>query len=393
MTICCIPYWCSFISWVISMTGSTSVMRILWRIFVEANNQILTSGIVAQNHAHLSLCPAAVILARFLLILRSNQCSHLYSNVVPCTAPGIFAVILAFASCLGIQISGNLCPVRSTLCDFCLQDCSTHADIIPVHRRINAPLATGLTGHTLTTYIHKGIQEGLVAAVACCQIQPACCPCLVIIVVIGIVIRRSCFILRLVVLHGEVIQSLCILQVFCIPEVDVVDSQSCGISCCDVACTIACPISSPLALNGFLCFCRTPVAVVIAAAALSDLIAEVCNGITTQGCAVLEVLAEPIGDFFQVCSLTQRIICILKFVVAPAQSCCGITSRHTKLYVVTCIVETANHFIASVAIATPVKCRSRIYIITAHISIIEIHGILQQFCVVVRVRRMNRQIG
>ena len=28
---------------------------------------------------------------------------------------------------------------------------------------------------------------------------------------------------------------------------------------------------------------------------------------------------EVVGDFFQVCSLTQRIICILEFIVAPAQ--------------------------------------------------------------------------
>ena len=364
------------------MTRSCSVVRILRRIFVETNNQILTSGVVTQNHAHLSLTPITVIV---IGVLRNNHCNQLHCSIGSCTAPacpvwhpelGLIGAVLAYI---------RICPFP-VACNLTIQSCCTRFCVAPAKRCINfAPLTVA----SCEEVVHKV----LVLVILCSQIQETSCPSLIIFISIRSIETVCTFFCTLIILCGEIVQCFCILQVFCIAKVQVVYCQSCCIFCCNIACTIACPECLTTTLNGFLCFRRTPVAVVIAAAALSDLITEVCNGITAQGCAVLEVLAEPIGDFFQVCSLTQRIICILKFVVAPAQCCCGITSRQTKLYVVTCIVETANDFIASVAIATPVKCRSRIYIVTAHISIVEIHGILQQFCVVVRVRRMNRQIG
>ena len=382
MTICCIPYWCSFIRRSISVTGSCSVVRILWRIFVETNNQILTSGVVTQNHAHLSLTPITVIV---IGVLRNNHCNQLHCSIGSCTAPacpvwhpelGLIGAVLAYI---------RICPFP-VACNFTIQSCCTRFCVAPAKRCINfAPLAIA----SCEEVVHKV----LVLVILCSQIQETSCPSLIIFISIRSIKTVCTVCCTLIILCGELVQCLCILQIFCIAEVQVIYCQSCCIFCCNIACTIACPECLTTTLNGFLCFRRAPVAVVIAAAAFANLIAEFRNRVTAQNSAVLEVLAEPIGDFFQVCSLTQRIICILEFIVAPAQCCCGITSRQTKLYMVTCIVETANHFIASVAIATPVKCRSRIYIIAAHISIIEIHGILQQFCVVVRVRRMNRQIG
>ena len=364
------------------MTGSCSVVRILWRFFVETNNQILTSGVVTQNHAHLSLTPITVIV---IGVLRNNHCNQLHCSIGSCTAPacpvwhpelGLIGAVLAYI---------RICPFP-VACNFTIQSCCTRFCVAPAKRCINfAPLTVA----SCEEVVHKV----LVLVILCSQIQETSCPSLIIFISIRRIETACTVCCTLIILCGELVQCLCILQIFCIAEVQVIYCQSCCIFCCNIACTIACPECLTTTLNGFLCFRRTPVAVVIATAAFANLIAEFRNRVTAQNRAVLEVLAEPIGDFFQVCSLTQRIICILKFVVAPAQCCCGITSRQTKLYVVTCIVETANDFIASVAIATPVKCRSRIYIIAAHISIVEIHGILQQFCVVVRVRRMNRQIG
>ena len=382
MAVCFIPCRCCFIGRSISVTRSGSVVRILRRIFVETNDQILTGGVVAQNHAHLCLAPVAVIV---IGVLGNYHCNQLHCSVGSCTAPAcptrhpecaLIGAVLAYI---------RICPFP-VACNFAVQSCCTRFCVAPAKRCINfAPLAIA----SCEEIIHKV----LVLVILCSQIQETSCPSLIIFISIRSIKTVCTVCCTLIILCGELVQCLCILQVFCIAEVQVVYCQSCCIFCCNIACTIACPECLTTTLNGFLCFRRAPVAVVIAAAAFANLIAEFRNRVTAQNSAVLEVLAEPIGDFFQVCSLTQRIICILEFIVTPAQCCCGITSRQTKLYVVTCIVETANHFIASVAIATPVKCRSRIYIIAAHISIVEIHGILQQFCVVVRVRRMNRQIG
>ena len=382
MAVCFIPCRCCFIGRSISVTRSGSVVRIFRRISIETNDQILTGGVVAQNHAHLCLAPVAVIV---IGVLRNNHCNQLHCSVGSCTAPAcptrhpecaLIGAVLAYI---------RICPFP-VACNFAVQSCCTRFSIAPAKRCINfAPLTIA----SCEEIIHKA----LILVILGSQIQETSCPSLIIFISIRSIKTVCTVCCTLIILCGELVQCLCILQVFCIAEVQVIYCQSCCIFCCNIACTIACPECLTTTLNGFLCFRRTPVAVVIAAAAFANLIAEFRNRVTAQNSAVLEVLAEPIGDFFQVCSLTQRIICILEFIVAPAQCCCGITSRQTKLYVVTCIVETANDFIASVAIATPVKCRSRIYIIAAHISIIEIHGILQQFCVVVRVRRMNRQIG
>ena len=355
-------------------------MRILCGVGIHANDKVHVLGVVAQDHCHLCLAPAGIILAALCGILGGDQCSQLHGGVVPCAAPGSFAVILALAGALAVQVSGDLGPVRTAAGDLALEDGSAEADIVPAHGRIYAPLAAGLSGLTSVRGVHKGVQECLISAVSGCQIQPTSCPCLIVIVVIGIVEFGSCRALCLIGADGIVVQCLCIGQVFRIAEVDIVGCQCCGIFCCDVAGIIRSPVCSTQALVG-LGFRRTPGIVVFLT--LAHLIADAGNVIAVQLCACLEVITETVCECLQVCSLSQCVVAVLVLIVAPAQCGSGVACRQTELYVVACVVVTAVHLIGSVAVISPCELRSTSHIAAAHISIIEIHGVLQQLCIVV----------
>ena len=116
---------------------------------------------------------------------------------------------------------------------------------------------------------------------------------------------------------------------------------------------------------------------------LAHLIAEAGNVIAVQLCARLKEIAETVCERLQVCCLSQCVVAVLILIVAPAQCGSGVACRQTKLYVVACIVVTAVHLIGSVAVISPCELRSTSHIAAAHISIIEIHGVLQQLCIVV----------
>ena len=356
------------------------MVRILCGVGIHANHKVHVLGVVAQDHCHLCLAPAGIILAALCGILGGDQCSQLHGGVVPCAAPGIFAVILALAGALAVQVSGDLGPVRTAAGDLTLENGSAEADIVPAHGRIYAPLAAGLSGLTSVRGIHKGVQECLIGAVAGCQIQPASCPCLIVIVVIGIVEVGSHRALCLIGADGIVVQCLCIGQVFLVAEVDIVGCQCCGIFCCDVAGIIRSPVCSTQALVG-LGFRRTPDIVVFLT--LAHLIAETGNVIAVQLCACLEEITETVCERLQVCGLSQRVIAVLVLIVAPAQCGSGVACRQTELYVVACVVETAVYLIGSVAVISPCELRSTSHIAAAHISVVEIHGVLQQLCIVV----------
>ena len=116
---------------------------------------------------------------------------------------------------------------------------------------------------------------------------------------------------------------------------------------------------------------------------LAHLIAEAGNVIAVQLCARLKEVAETVCERLQVCCLSQCVVAVLILIVAPAQCGSGVACRQAKLYVVACIVVTAVHLIGSVAVISPCELRSTSHIAAAHISIIEIHGVLQQLCIVV----------
>ena len=297
------------------IAGSCSVVCILDRIAFHTDYKVCVLGVVAQNHAHLCLAPAGVICTA-LCILGSRQRSHLHRCVIAAAAPGVFTIISAFAVALLIQISGYLRPVRSISSDFTLKNCRTQADIVPAHGRIYTPLAARTAGFTLIAGIHKGVQECLIGVVLCCQVQPACCPCLIIIIVIGSIEITYSIFCGLVVLNGEFVQCLCIRQVFCIAEVDVVYSQCCGISCCNITCAIACLIYLTACIA--LIFRRAPFCVILVS--VSNLINKVGDSTVAQCGAVLEILRKIICNGAQVACLSQRIIAVLEFIVAPAQS-------------------------------------------------------------------------
>ena len=356
------------------------MVRILCRIAVHADNEIHILRVVAQDHAHLCLAPAGIIHAALCRILRGSQCCHLQCSVITCAAPVALAVIGAFTGAFAVQICSDLCPVHCIAGDLTLEDRSTQADIIPAHGGVYAPLASGLTRLTSIGVVHELVQERAVGAVVGCQVQPACSPCLVIIIVIGVVEVCSLRTICLVGLDGIIVQCLCILQVFCIAEVDVVHCQCCCIFCGDVAGIIRSPVCGTQALI-VLGFRRTPDVVV--SLSYAYLVAKACYGVAAQLCACLEEIAETVGQRLQVCSLSQCVIAVFEFIVAPAQGRCGVASRQTKLYVVACIVETAVYFIAAVTAASPAELRGSVNIRTAHIAVVEIHGVLQQLCIVV----------
>ena len=355
-------------------------MRILCGVGVHANDKVDVLGVVAQDHCHLCLAPAGIILSALCGILGGNQCSQLHGGVIPCAAPGSFAVVLALAGALAVQVSGDLGPVRTAAGDLALEDGSTEADIVPAHGGIYAPLAAGLSGLSCAGSIHKGVQECLIGAVAGCQIQPASCPCLIVIIVVGVVEFFSRRALCLIGANGIVVQCLCIGQVFLVAEVDIVCCQCCGIFCCDVAGIIRSPVCGTQALVG-LGFRRAPDIVVFLT--LAHLVADAGNVIAVQLCACLEEITETVCECLQVCGLSQCVVAVLVLIVAPAQCGSGVACRQTKLYVVACVVVTAVYFIGSVAVISPCELRSTSHITAAHISIIEIHGVLQQLCIVI----------
>ena len=356
------------------------MVRILCRIAVHADNEIHILRVVAQDHAHLCLAPAGIIHAALCGIFRGSQCCHLQCSVITCTAPVAFAVICAFAGALAVQICGDLCPVHCIAGDLTLEDRSTEADIIPAHGGVYAPLASGLTGLTGIGVVHELVQERAVGAVLGCQIQPASCPCLIVIVIVRSVEVFSLRTICLIGLDRIIVQCLCILQVFCVAEVNVVDSQCCCIFCGNVAGIIRSPVSSTQTLV-ILGLRRAPD--IMVSLSYAYLIAEAGYGIAAQLCACLKEITEAIGQCLQMSRLSQCIIAVLEFIIAPAQSRSGVASRQTKLYVVACIVEAAVHFIAAVAVISPVKLGGTSHIRAAHIAVVKIHGVLQQLCVVV----------
>ena len=362
------------------IAGGCSVMRILGRIAVHTHNEVHVLGVVAQDHAHLRLAPAGIVLAALCGIFRGSQCCHLQCSVITCTAPVAFAVICAFAGALAVQICGDLCPVHCIAGDLTLEDRSTQADIIPAHGGVYAPLASGLTRLTGIGVVHELVQERAVGAVLGCQVQPACCPCLVVIVIVRAVEVCSLRAICLIGLDGIIVQCLCVLQVFCVAEVDVVHCQCCGIFCSNIAGIIRSPVSGTQTLI-VLGLRRAPD--IMVSLSYAYLIAEAGYGIAAQLCACLKEIAEAICQCLQMSCLSQCIIAVFKFIVAPAQSRCSIACRQTELYVVACIVKAAIHLIAAVAVVSPVKLRRAAHIRATHISVIKIHGILQQLCIII----------
>ena len=82
---------------------------------------------------------------------------------------------------------------------------------------------------------------------------------------------------------------------------------------------------------------------------------------------------------------SQTVIGVLELVVPPAKSGSGVALGQSEDGVVTCVVETTVYAVAGMAVATPGHTGFLGYLGTAHIGIIEIHGVLQELCVVVSI--------
>ena len=90
---------------------------------------------------------------------------------------------------------------------------------------------------------------------------------------------------------------------------------------------------------------------VIVAVAL--LVEKACNGAAAHLCGTLEEVTEVVCDELEVVALTSSQICVLEFVIAPAESRGSVALRETEHSVVTGIVETAGNLVAGMAVASP----------------------------------------
>ena len=336
---------------------------ILCGIACKANNKAGICRIAAEQIVHLTLAPCGVVSGG---ILGCNQCTHLHCCIQSCTAPLIHEEVAVGVGALTAEVAVYLAPVIG---DMCINTCCTQTNILPA---VNPAEVLLLLGSTVA----------LVGTLIGCKVQPACCPCLFIGAAGGLVETVRAVSCHLIVLCGELVECLCILQVLCIAEVDVVQSQCCCIFCGNVTCTAGCPELSAVVA---LLLRRTPVSVVLVTVAL--LVAEalyIAAAVELGGCH--EEFTEMIGDELQVLCLTGLVIGILEFIVAPSQCGCGIALRQTEHCVVACVMETAVSIVARVTVASPVQSVLFTYLRTAHICVVEIQRVLQKSCIVVRIR-------
>ena len=134
--------------------------------------------------------------------------------------------------------------------------------------------------------------------------------------------------------------------------------------------------------------------------------------IAVQECTLHQIIVEIAEDRLNVIVLTSLFIRIPEFIIAPSQGGGGIVFRHTKLHMVTCIMESAGNIYIAVAVrikhifilrekicaqigsctvhcnlciicmtvSTPTVPVVFLHLCTAHISIIKVNGILQRPC-------------
>ncbi len=147
----------------VGQVGSGTVVRRSGRNIIPANDQAYIGIVVTQNVVHLLLCPFAVILAGFVLVMRNDQCTGLHQCVVSRTAPTVHNVILVLV-CVdyAVNAAGSITPVAG---DLRIDDRSTQRSVC---------VAIILCPVVCTAGILAVFRQ--VIFLLGCQIHPASCP-------------------------------------------------------------------------------------------------------------------------------------------------------------------------------------------------------------------------
>ena len=216
---------------------------------------------------------------------------------------------------------------------------------------------------------------------ASCQIQPACCPGNIILYILCTASICILVISNRTVFISKVIQGNRILQIFFVTEVQIALCQRSGILCSNIACPIRRGIGFTAAVIPH-CFRCKPLCMV--RSIIANFIDERCHGIAGQRCASLKEFVEFIADHLKVCSRSGLLELVFVFIICPAQGRSGKSGSLSAFNCIAGIVEASQCDISGMAIISPRECRSSPYLVAAHICIIEIQRILQQFRIVVQ---------
>ena len=309
------------------------MVRILCRVICKAHNKTLVCRVLTQNIGHLILAPRRIICTG---VFGGSQCTLLHCGVVAAGAPFILEVVGVVG---GVNLTGDVGidggPVTG---DVGLDDMCTQGNIVP------AVYPTDICGQCLVHQVQIGIVLGG-------QVKPSCCPCHIVLVVIGAIEAGRTVRCNRVDTGCITQQRLCVFQILFIAEVDIVERQCGSIFSGNIACSRVRPVFLLGTLLLLLSLRCVPVAVIHIA--VSQLIAEAGYRITVELCTVFKESSKIVCDGSVVIRQTQAVIGLLEFVVAPAKSGSSVALGQTENGVVARIVEASVNAVAGVAVAAP----------------------------------------